>query len=113
MPKYVSFFSFTPQAWARMIDNPGERESAVRTLVESMGGSLEAYYWMFGEYDGFVIIEVPDSITAAGTAVGVASTGALDQVRTHELISAEEAGAVLDKAAQALGHYAPPGEQDR
>ncbi len=48
MSRYVFFFSYTSEAWARMIDNPGDRTAAVRRAVESLDGSLECLYWMLG-----------------------------------------------------------------
>ena len=48
MAKYAVFFTYTSDAWARMINNPGDRTAAVRQLAASVGGSLESAYWMFG-----------------------------------------------------------------
>ena len=52
MPKYVSFFTYTSESWARMINAPGDRTAALRQVLEPLGGSLETIYWMFGAYDG-------------------------------------------------------------
>ena len=30
MAKYVTFFTYTSEAWARMIQNPGDRTATVR-----------------------------------------------------------------------------------
>jgi uncharacterized protein with GYD domain len=38
----------------------GDRAAAVRDLASSVGGSIEALYFMFGDRDGFFIIDVPE-----------------------------------------------------
>ena len=58
MPTYMTFFSYTSEAWKRMIDTPENRAVAARKLIEQVGGRMEAFYWMFGEWDGFVVYEV-------------------------------------------------------
>ena len=34
MAKYVILFTYTSEAWTRMIQNPGDRTAAVRRLAE-------------------------------------------------------------------------------
>lgn len=43
------------------MDKPGDRAAVVREFAESAGGTMEAYYLMFGTYDGLVIYDVRDS----------------------------------------------------
>ncbi len=49
------------------------------------GGKLECFYFTFGERDGFVIVEVPDTASAAAAAIAVASTGSFRSVTSQEL----------------------------
>ena len=63
MAKYLALFGFTSEAIKQFVANPSDRAVVVRRLVESVGGSLECYYWMFGQYDGVAIIEMPDPRT--------------------------------------------------
>ena len=65
MAKYAIYFTYTSDTWARMIKSPGDRTAAVRQLAESVGGSLESVYWMFGAHDGIVIFDAPDPVRAA------------------------------------------------
>ena len=71
MAKYVTFFTYTSDTWARMIQSPGDRTAAIRQLTDSLGGSVECIYWMFGTHDGIVIADMPDSISAAVLSVTV------------------------------------------
>jgi uncharacterized protein with GYD domain len=109
MTRFAIFFSLTAQTIDRFIQNPGDRAAAVRALLEPVGGKLVSYDFMFGEDDGMVVFEVPDSRTAAAVSLAVSSTGAFGRVRTHELIPAEDLPALLDRAKSARQSYRPPG----
>jgi uncharacterized protein with GYD domain len=50
--KYLVLFSLTGETIKRFLAKPSDRAAVVRELAESVGGSLESYYWMFGQYDG-------------------------------------------------------------
>ena len=107
MAKYAIFFSLKGETVRAMMDKPSDRVAVVRKTVRSLGGRLDAYYWMFGKHDGFVIVDLPDSKSAAAVSLAVSSTGAFGHIETHELI---EAGDVNDILAQAKGvSYTPPG----
>ena len=41
MAKYVSFFTYTSDAWARMIQRPGDRTTTIRQVADSLGGSVD------------------------------------------------------------------------
>lgn len=109
MPKYVSFFSYTAEAWSRMVDQPENRALAASRLIEEIGGQMEAFYWMFGDWDGLVIYDVPDASTAAAFSARVTSSGLLGKVKTQTLISMDEARQGLETAKAAGAAYAPPG----
>ena len=40
MPFYMTQFSYTPEAWAALSQNPEDRSAAVREAAESMGGRI-------------------------------------------------------------------------
>ena len=112
MASYAVFFTYTSDVWTRMINNPGDRTAAVRQLADSVGGSLESAYWMFGAYDGIVVVDVPDSIRAAALSVAVGSTGAFKHLETHELFTQNHFGQVLSHARNAAQAYQAPGHQE-
>src|SRR5215471_9225284 len=101
MAKYAIFFTYSSDAWARMIKSPGDRTAAVRHLLDSVGGTLESAYWMFGAHDGIVVIDVPDSIRAAAVSVAVGSTGSFKHLETHELFTQDQLGQMLAQANEA------------
>ncbi len=107
MPKYVSLFNFKGETLKAMMDNPADRAAAVRELAESAGGTLDAYYVMFGQFDGLAILEVPDSPSATALCLRVTSSGAFSHFETHELLPAEQIIPILEKAGELT--YRPPG----
>jgi uncharacterized protein with GYD domain len=107
MPKYAILFTLKGETVKGMIDRPSDRERVVSNLLSGVGGALEAYYWMFGQWDGIAICDVPDSTSAAAVSVAVSSTGAFGHLETHELIPAGSLNEVLDKAKNLS--YFPPG----
>jgi uncharacterized protein with GYD domain len=98
MSKYAVFFTLKAEAIARAMQQPSDRVAVVSKAVESAGGKLEAYYLMFGQYDGFVIVDLPDSRAAAASSLAVSSTGAFEHLETHELIEAEDVNLILERA---------------
>lgn len=109
MTKYLLQFSYSSDAWAKMIRNPTDRTAAVRAALEPAGGTLESLYFMFGAADGIVIYDVPDAEAAAAVSIAVGSTGAFRSLETHELIEPERLVPVLGKAGEAAGVYRTPG----
>src|SRR6202023_3784603 len=101
MAKFAVLGGYTSEAWAKMIDNPGDRTAAVTRAVEALGGKLETFYWSFGDDDFLGIIEAPDDIAAAAFSVAVGSSGSVRNLRTIQLISIDEGRKMLEKANEA------------
>ncbi len=110
MARFVTFFSYTPEAWSRLIGNPADRSGPVGATIAEAGGRLESIDYLFGERDGMAVFEAPDSATAAAVALVVGSSGAFRSVATHELVSSADLVDVLRKASAARGGYVRPGE---
>ena len=90
-------------------DNPADRETAVKRVLESVGARLETMYWMFGSHDGMAIVEAPDSLTMAGISAAIRSTGTV-QSETHELFSSLEIRQILNAARTAQANFTKPGQ---
>ena len=111
MPLYKLDFAYTPEAWAGLIRSPEDRTEAIRTVVESAGGRLIDVYYAFGEIDGFVLFEAPDSVSAAALAMTVIASGAGKTIRTTEIFTAENAVEAMRRAGGTSGQYRPPGQR--
>lgn len=109
MAKYAVTGGYTADAWAKMIENPGDRVAAITKALETLSGKLDSFYWSFGDDDFLGIVEVPDDTAAAAFSVAVGSSGSLRNLRTIKLISLDEGRKVLEKAKATKAVYAPPG----
>lgn len=109
MAKYAVIGGYTADAWAKMIENPGDRVAAVTKVAEALGGKVESFYWSFGDDDYLAIVDAPDDVTAAAFSVAVGSSGSLRNLRTIKLITVDEGRKLLEKAKAAKALYAPPG----
>jgi uncharacterized protein with GYD domain len=104
--KYLLLYSLTGETVSRFIVKPSDRAMVVRRLAESVGGDLESYYWMFGQYDGMAIVSLPDSRTAAALAMAITGSGSFKGFETHELIEAGDLTAIAEQA-RGITYQAP------
>ena len=106
MPLYLSKFSYTPETWARLIENPEDRREAARAYIESVGGRLHGFWYAFGSHDGYTLWEAPDNVSMAAVALAIGGGGALSTLETTTLLTVEETLEALSKAGQ-VGYRAP------
>src|SRR5918996_5064670 len=97
MSVYLMRFSYTPETWARLIQNPEDRRDAARSYIEQVGGSLQGFWYGFGEYDGYALFEAPDNASVAGAVLAISAGGALASVETTVLMTVEETPEALAK----------------
>ena len=106
MPLYLSKFSYAPETWARLIENPEDRREAARAYIESVGGKLHGFWYAFGTHDGYNLWEAPDDVSMAAVALAISGGGALSKFETTTLLTVEETLDALSKAAE-IGYRAP------
>ena len=106
MPKYLAHCNYVGEGIKGLLKEGGSsRRAVVEKLIESMGGSLEAFYYAFGEADLYVIADLPDNESMTAVALLVAASGAIE-IKTTVLITPEE----VDEAAKKTPIYTPPGQ---
>jgi uncharacterized protein with GYD domain len=105
MPKYLIEASYTLEG-VRGVQSAGgsSRRDAVADVAKSVGGSLESFYFAFGDHDVYTIVDLPDNESAAAVALTVNASGAV-KIRTMVLLTPEE----VDAASKASVEYRPPG----
>jgi uncharacterized protein with GYD domain len=90
MAKFLTLGSYTNDGLKGVLKEGGTgRRKAVEDAVKAMGGHVESYYFAFGDFDVAVITDVPDNVTAAALAIGIASTGTVN-LKTVVLLTPEE-----------------------
>jgi uncharacterized protein with GYD domain len=92
-------FSYKSETVGNMIKNPEDRSIAVKKLIEKLGGKLLAFYYTYGDYDGFLIVDMPDNTSTLATVMTAFSGGGTSKLKTTVLITVEEAMAAMKKAA--------------
>ena len=105
MPKYLAHASYTTEGLKGLLKDGGsKRREAIDQLSKSLGGTMEAFYYAFGEDDVFVIFDLPDNVSATAASLIVNASGAA-KVKITVLLTPEE----VDQATQKSVDYRPPG----
>ena len=106
MPKYLLQANYVGDGVKGLLKEGGtSRRAAAEKAVKSMGGTLEAFYYAFGETDAYAIAEVPDNASMAALALTINASGAVT-LKTTVLMTPEE----VDQAAKKTPSYRPPGQ---
>ena len=105
MPKFLIEASYTLDG-VKGVQSAGgtSRRDAVTQVAESLGGRLDSFHFAFGDYDAYVIVDLPDNESATAVALTVNGIGAAT-VKTVVLHTPEE----VDAAAKRSVDYSPPG----
>ena len=97
--------SYTTEGVGSVLKEGGSgRKAMVEDLVAGVGGTLEVFYFSFGEDDAIVIADLPDNITAAAISMRVGAAGAAE-VATTPLLTPDE----VDQATKLTVAYRAPG----
>ena len=108
MAFYLVRFSYTSETWSNLMQHPEDRRDAQRAYIEQVGGTLHGFWYGFGQYDGYAILEAPDNVSLAGVVLAITAGGALAAVETTVLMTVEETLEALAKGKD-IG-YRRPGE---
>ena len=105
MPKYLVRATLTADGVKGLLKEGGSsRREAVRTLAEGAGGSLEAFYFAFGDDDVYAILDLPDTVSAAAASLAVNGSGIVSS-KVVVLLTPEE----VDEATKKTVNYRAPG----
>jgi len=106
MPKFLLHVNYVGEGIKGLLKDGGTKRRAVaEAATKSLGGSMEAFYYAFGDTDAYVILDMPDHASMAALALTVAASGAVT-IKTTVLLSPEE----VDAAGKKSPSYRPPGQ---
>lgn len=78
MAKYMFRTSYTQSGLRGLLAEGGTgREAALRQTIEGAGGTLEGFYYAFGDCDLYLIADLPDEAAATALSLNIAAAGAL------------------------------------
>jgi uncharacterized protein with GYD domain len=105
MPKYLFEASYTTEGVKGVASKGGSaRRDAIEQMFQASGGTMEGFYFAFGDSDAYVFGDLPSNEAATAIALNVNQSGGAT-VKTIVLLTPEE----VDAAAQASVDYTPPG----
>jgi len=105
MAKYLFQVSYTSSGAGGLLKEGGTaRRALLEQMARKLGGSIEAFYFAFGDVDAFVIADLPDDATAAALSLTVGASGTVT-VKTTSLLSPE----TIDAATKIDVGYRPAG----
>jgi uncharacterized protein with GYD domain len=106
MAKYMVKVKYTQDGLKGLLKDGGTaRVEAVNQLLKSVGGTVESFYFAFGAEDGFVVLDVPDVVSAAALSLTVGAAGGASVEVTQLLTPAE-----IDAASKKSPAYRAPGQ---
>jgi len=113
MPQFLVQFSYTPRSVKRLVEQPDvDHAGQAAAMLASLGGRLIGYWYAFGAFDGVVVMEAPDTSSAAAVAMAIGGTGEVSRLETTVLLTMDEAQQAMRRAAAAT-HLPPGAEGDR
>lgn len=105
MPKYLVTASYTAEGARGLLKDGGsKRREAAEQALKTAGGTMESFYFSFGDADAIIIVDAPDHATVAAASLTISATGAV-HTKTTVLLTPEE----LDQAAKKTVKYRAPG----
>jgi uncharacterized protein with GYD domain len=87
-----------------MKDGGSKRREAASAAIQSVGGTLDCFYYAFGETDVFAICDFPDVASATATSLAINATGAVTLSLTP-LMTPEDVDGAMAKSPD----YRKPG----
>ncbi|WP_241975913.1 GYD domain-containing protein [Cryobacterium sp. TMT4-10] len=88
-----------------MREDGTKRREALVDALKSVGGSLECFYYAFGDTDVLDVLDVPDDASVAALSLMINGTGNVT-VKLKPLMTPED----LDQAAKKRPSYRAPGQ---
>jgi uncharacterized protein with GYD domain len=110
MGKYLFTAQYSSGSWARMVKSADDRVAASRSLLESLGGSLDQIYWTADDGAAHTLAELPDLLSARTVVNTLAQSGAFASVKVQELLSQDQLSDTLTLTRSTQQFYEAPGK---
>jgi uncharacterized protein with GYD domain len=106
MAKYLFEANYVGEGIKGLMREGGtKRRDAVVEALKSVGGSVDSFYYAFGDTDVLGVFDIPEPADAAALSLMVNSTGAVN-LRLKPLMTPED----IDAASKRTPSYRAPGQ---
>ena len=105
MPWIVKRFNRKLFHRARYVSGGTKRREALKQAIESLGGTLEAFYFAFGDNDFYFIVDSPDNVSILTGSLSANASGTV-RLKNTVLITPED----VDQAVKNTIDWRPPGQ---
>jgi uncharacterized protein with GYD domain len=104
MAKFMIKASYSTDGVKGLMKEGGSsRKAMIEKMLKPLGGSVESFYFAFGDADVYSVVELPDAVTAAAVSFAINASGAV-QTSTIPLLTPAEVDAACKKS---VGYRAP------
>lgn len=105
MQKYLFYGSYTPEGYKGLLQEGGSvRIGVAQTALQSVGGSLESFYYSNGEQDFYIIVNLPDNVSSTAITLAGNASGTF-KIRAVPLLTPDQ----MDAAVKMNVDFRPPG----
>ena len=81
---------YADSSWAAMSEKPQNRRELLQAAVKTLGGSVENFWFSFAACDAYVVISLPDNISAEALQIAGMAGGGFKSVRTIPLLTVDQ-----------------------
>jgi uncharacterized protein with GYD domain len=108
MPQYLFQWVYKDTAIRAVVEKPHDRYAQLKKAVEGFGGELQQFFYAFGEWDGFAVVEFPNAESCAACSMTLAANGANASFKTTVLIAPDDAWRAMRRASEVDTGYVSP-----
>lgn len=110
MSTFIISGNYSHNAIKGMMANPSDREAAVRSLVEGMGGKFISYYVTTGAHDFQLTVESDDTVSLMAALIVAGAGGGVTNMQTVQAFSSADFMAAQKKAGALAGTFKSAGQ---
>jgi len=108
MPLYMTVTKYSEESLQALAEHPSDRPQQVAKVIESFGGRLKDFYWIFGDDDVVMIYEAPNNQSVFSILLTLSHSGALASQKTYPLLSNDDAMGAMGRVGDTKTGYLSP-----
>lgn len=90
---------YTNSSWAAMVERPQNRRELLDAVIRKLGGTVENFWFSFGDRDAYVIVSLPGNVSAEALQIAGLAGAGFRSLKTIPLLTVSQAMEASAKAA--------------